>query len=181
LIYGGTGGVGHIALQIANILGANVYVTVANAEQAQLAKSLGAADVIDYKTETVEQYSARLTGGKGFEVVFDTVGNLNLVNAFQAAAINGIVVTTSSSLSIDVSPLLYKGLDFKVISMFLPLFTGQGRELYGQLLAQLIGWINEGRMKVLLDEKQFTFASIGQAHQWAEGGKAIGKVAVSNE
>lgn len=181
LIYGGTGGVGHIALQIARLLGAQVYATVANEQQAQVARRLGATDVIFYRQETAEQFTNRLTGGKGFAVVFDTVGNQNLVNSLQAAAVHGVVVTTGAFVSLDLSPLVYKGLDLKAISMFLPLLTGQGREQYSQLLHQLAEWLAGGKLTVLLDEERHSFAEVGAAHRRAESGQATGKVAIVKE
>jgi len=113
--------------------------------------------------------------------VFDTVGNSNLPNAFAAAAINGTVVTTGASLSLDLSPLLYKGLDFKVINMFLPLFTGQGQEQYGLDLQRLVNWIAQGKVKVLTHERVYRFEEIALAHQQAESGLSTGKIAIGNE
>src|SRR3989338_5376316 len=94
LIHGGVGGVGHIAIQLAKWCGAKVYTTVLKQEDFSLAKSLGADEVINAKEENVEKYVTRLTGDRGFDIVFDTVGGQNLDKSFIAAGINGSVVTT---------------------------------------------------------------------------------------
>jgi len=89
LIHGGVGGVGHVAMQLAKTLGARVATTVASAEAAVLAKSLGADETINYREEAVDAYTARLTAGLGFNVVLDTVGRDNLPNSFAALAEDG--------------------------------------------------------------------------------------------
>jgi NADPH2:quinone reductase len=77
LIQGGAGGVGHVAVQIAKALGAEVFAT-ASAEDAQIVQRFGAV-VIDYRHETAEQYVTRLTAGEGFDVVYDTAGGHHLM------------------------------------------------------------------------------------------------------
>lgn len=93
LVHGGSGGVGHVALQLAKHWGAEVYSTGGGEKQLELIEQLGAVG-INYKTETVEQYVAKHTGGAGFDVVFDSVGGANLTNSFEAAALNGQIATT---------------------------------------------------------------------------------------
>ena len=72
LIHGGAGGVGHVALQIARCIGAEVATTVSTDDKAQLARACGADHVIRYREEAVADYVARLTGGEGFDLVFDS-------------------------------------------------------------------------------------------------------------
>jgi len=73
LVHGGTGGVGHVAVQLAKYFEAEVYSTVGSDEQMEIIKSYG-AEPINYKTEQVEDYVKRHTNGAGFDVVYDTVG-----------------------------------------------------------------------------------------------------------
>lgn len=77
LIFGSVGGVGHLGLQFAKVLGAEVYATVSNDHQAEVAKDLGADYTINYKRETVDDMVANYTDGKGFDIVFDTIENMN--------------------------------------------------------------------------------------------------------
>lgn len=69
LIHAGTGGVGHIAIQLAKWAGAKVYTTISSDEKARLATALGADVVINYREEKVDDYVKRLTDGKGFDMV----------------------------------------------------------------------------------------------------------------
>lgn len=82
LIHAGTGGVGHVAVQLAKSCGARVAATVSSATKGELARSLGADEIINYREEKPEEYVARLTGRRGFDVVFDTVGGTNLDASF---------------------------------------------------------------------------------------------------
>ena len=96
LVHGGAGGVGHVAIQLAKARGAEVATTVSSGEKAALARSLGADHTIDYRAEPVDAYVARLTGGKGFDVIYDATGGSDIAASFQAARLNGEVVTIVS-------------------------------------------------------------------------------------
>ena len=65
LVHGGSGGVGHVALQLAKYFGADVYSTGGGDDQLALIEKLGATS-INYKTESVEDYVQKHTEGKGF-------------------------------------------------------------------------------------------------------------------
>ena len=78
LIHGGTGGVGHVAVQLAKWIGAKVYTTVSTPEKARIAKELGADVVINYKETPVKDYVNQYTDGKGFKYIFDTIDRENL-------------------------------------------------------------------------------------------------------
>ena len=179
LIHGGVGGVGHIAVQLAKSCGAKVYTTVLKNEDISLAKSFGADEVINAKEEDVEKYVARLTQGKGFDVVFDTVGGSNLDRSLFAAAMNGDVVTTVARSTHDLTPMHNKGLSLHVVFMLLPILTGIGREEHGKILSKVAEIVNQGKIKPLIDPHQFTLDQIGDAHKLLESGKAQGKVVLS--
>ena len=98
LVHGGTGGVGHVAVQLARHAGAETYATGTGADKLRTIEGYG-AKAIDYEAEAVADYVERHTGGKGFDVVFDTVGAENLAKSFEAAALNGQVATTVSCWS----------------------------------------------------------------------------------
>jgi len=176
LIHGGVGGVGHIAVQLAKSVGAKVYTTVVNSEDIALAKKLGADEVISVKEEDAEKYVQRLTEGRGFDVVFDTVGGPNLDHSFFATAMNGVVVTTAARSTHDLTPLHNKGLSLHVVFMLLPMLTHQGREMHGEILTKLAEIVDQGKLKPLIDPKHFTLKTVNEAHAYLESGKAKGKV-----
>ncbi len=179
LIYGGTGGVGHMGIQLAKWAGAKVYATVSSEEKAAIARSLGADVTINYRQTPVEDFVAEHTNGKGFDAVFDTVGNNNLQNAFKAAKLNGTVVSTVSLSKQDLTLLHAKGLTLHLVYMLIPMLHQINRAYHGKILAELADLVDKGRVRPLIDARSFTFNDIAAAHTYAESGKAIGKVVLS--
>lgn len=181
LIHGGAGGVGHIAIQLAKSLGAEVYTTVSSDEKAELALSIGANHVINYTKEGVIDYKNHYTNGKGFDLIFDTVGKDTLSHSFEAAALHGTVVTTNSRSSHDLSLLHSKALTLHVVFVLLPLLTGQGREQITQALSKIIALVSDNKIKPITDQRIFAFSEISNAHEYFESGKHIGKVLLIND
>ena len=117
LVYGATGGVGHIGVQLAKWSGATVYALVSSEEKGAIARQLGADFTINYRQQPVEEFVAEYTDGQGFDVVFDTVGNANLQEAFKAAKLNGTVASTVSLSTQDLTLLHAKGLTLHLVYM----------------------------------------------------------------
>jgi NADPH2:quinone reductase len=180
LVHGGTGGVGHVGVQLAKHLEAEVYTTVSTDEKAAMAKTLGADHVINYRQTDVKDYVARYTDGKGFDVVFDTIGTQVMDHSFQAAADNGTVVTIAARSTHDLSPLHGKGLTLHAVFMPIPLLKGYGRSAHGEILRRASKLAEDGELKPLVDTSDFSFEEIGEAHARLEAGQAVGKIAVAN-
>jgi NADPH2:quinone reductase len=92
LIHGGAGGVGHVAIQLAKAIGANVFTT-AREDNFAFVRDIGADVVIDYRNEDYVDVIMRETGGRGVDVVFDTIGGNTLARSPDALAQLGRVVT----------------------------------------------------------------------------------------
>ncbi|MBD3885058.1 zinc-dependent alcohol dehydrogenase family protein [Phormidium tenue FACHB-886] len=176
LIYGATGGVGHIGLQLAKWAGATVYALVSSEGKGALARKLGADFTINYRQQTVEEFVADHTNGQGFDVVFDTVGNDNLQNAFRAAKLNGTVVSIVSTSKQDLTLLHTKGLTLHLVYRLIPILHNVGRSQQGKILSQVAQLADAGHVHPLLDTRVFNFSEVTQAHQRAESGQALGKV-----
>ncbi|NJO72960.1 MAG: zinc-dependent alcohol dehydrogenase family protein [Leptolyngbyaceae cyanobacterium RM1_406_9] len=179
LVYGATGGVGHIGVQLAKWAGAKVYALVSNDEKAAIAHRLGADIIINYRKQPVEEFVAEHTDGQGFDVVFDTVGNDNLQNAFKAAKLNGTVVSIVSLSQQDLTLLHAKGLTLHLVFMLIPMLFNVNRIHHREILLKLAQIVDEGKIRPLLDPKTFSMAEIADAHQHAESGQAIGKVVLT--
>ncbi len=177
LVHGGTGGVGHVAVQLAKHFGADVYATGAGEKAMDIIRGYGAT-AIDYTREQVADYVDRHTSSAGFDVVFDSVGGANMSKSFEAAALNGQVATTVAMLELDLSPAHFKGLSLHVVFMLIPMLHDHGREAHGAILAQLGEIVDAGALKPLLDDQQFGLADVGRAHERLTSGKAVGKVVV---
>ncbi len=180
LVHGGSGGVGHVALQLAMHFGAEVFSTGGGEKQLAFIEQLGATP-INYKTETVEQYVAKHTGGTGFDVVFDSVGGANMTNSFEAAALNGQIASTVALCELDLSMAHFKGLSLHVVFMLIPMLHNVKREEHAKILRNLTQIIESGGLKPVLDEKRYSLEKVGQAHARLESGQATGKVVVEND
>lgn len=176
LIYGATGGVGHLGVQLAKWAGATVYALVSSDEKSAIAHQLGADFTINYRRTPVQKFVAEHTQDQGFDVVFDTVGNDNLQNAFKAVKVNGTVISLVSLSQQDLSLLHAKGLTLHLVYMLLPLLLRSNRSHHGKILAQIAHLVDRGQVRPLLDAQSFPFADIAAAHIYVESGAAIGKV-----
>ena len=177
LVHGGSGGVGHVALQLARHFGAQVCSTGGGDKQLELIKALGAT-AINYKTEAVADYVAEYSDGAGFDVVFDSVGGPNMANSFEAAALNGQVASTVAMVELDLSLAHFKGLSLHVVFMLIPMIHNYKREKHAEILRKLADIVDEGGLRPVLDEQRFSLKEAGKAHDRLSSGQAIGKVVV---
>ena len=177
LVHGGAGGVGHVAVQIAVALGAEVFAT-GSPTQADTIRGFGATP-IDYTTATVEQYVERHTGGAGFDVVYDTVGGAVLDASFKAARMyGGHVVSCLGWGTHALAPLSFRAATYSGVFTLIPLLTGQGRANHGHILREAAKLAEAGKLLPLLDERRFDRGTALQAHQAIETGTARGKIVV---
>ncbi len=180
LIIGGTGGVGHQAVQLGKILGAKVTAVVSSNEQGEIAKSLGADQVIQRHETPLEKYCEVAGVKNGFDVIFDTVGGPNLENDWDLVRPNGQVVTTTSMESHDLTPVHMKGISLHVVFMLLPMLTNQDQKRHQKILKFLTDQVNEGKIRPLMDKKKFDLSEINEAHAYFESGQHMGKIIIDN-
>jgi len=163
LIHGGAGGVGTIAIQIAKAIGARV-ITTALARDHEFVRSLGADEAIDFATEDYVNAVARLTGGEGVNVVFDTIGGETLTRSPLALAAFGRVV---SLVDVAQPQNLIEAWGKNAAYHFV--FTRQNR---GKLDA-LTRLVERGLVKPVLGAT-LPLARMGEAHELLENGGARG-------
>ncbi len=178
LVQGGTGGVGHVVVQLAKHLGADVYATVRGEKAFDVIKSYGATP-IDYTAEKIEDFVAKHTDGAGFDVVYDTVGGANMVNSFEASSLNANVVTTVSMLELDLTLAHFKGLSLHVVFMLIPMLHNHKRHVHGEILSQLADIADAGALVPLLDAQDFDLGNVGVAYDRLSSGQAMGKVVIT--
>ncbi len=179
LVHGGSGGVGHVAIQIAKQAGATVCATASTAEKMALALELGTDAAINYREQSVADYVGAHTGGAGFDVVFDTVGGDNLARCFEAASLYGAVVGILGRGPADLGAAFIKGLTIHMVFQPLPLLHDVGRVRHGQILREVARLADEGKIRPLLDPERFAFTEVADAHRRLESGQAVGKVVLS--
>lgn len=88
LVHGGAGGVGGFAVQLARVAGLQVYATCSR-HNFNFVKDLGAYEVIDYKSEDVNEKIMDLTAGRGVDYIVDTVGPENATASLDILAFGG--------------------------------------------------------------------------------------------
>ncbi|THD56335.1 zinc-dependent alcohol dehydrogenase family protein [Phenylobacterium sp.] len=177
LVQAGAGGVGHVAVQIAKAFGADVFATY-RGQRADFLRSLGATP-IDIEAMTVEAYVAEHTAGRGFDLVYDTLGGPILDASFAAARKFGHVVSCLGWGNHALAPLSFKGGTYSGVFTLLPLLTGEGRARHGAILAEAARLVEAGKLAPRLDPRAFDLATAGDAHAAISEGNADGKVVVS--
>lgn len=176
LIHAGAGGVGHIAVQIALARGAQVFATVSDSKK-EIVEGFGATP-IDYRAASVAEYVDANTEGKGFDVVFDTVGGATLDASFLAVKrYSGRVVSALGWGTHSLAPLSFRAATYSGVFTLMPLLTGEGRAHQGWVLAQAAELVQAGKLKPLLNLKKFSPANIDAAYAQVENG-SLGKVVI---
>ncbi|KAA1011056.1 zinc-dependent alcohol dehydrogenase family protein [Paraburkholderia panacisoli] len=179
LVQGGSGGVGHIAVQLAHALGAEVYAT-ASAHHAELVRQLGATP-IDYRAQTVEQYVAAYTDGEGFDLVVDTVGGATLDASFAAVKHFGHVVSALGWGTHALAPLSFREAAYSGIFTLYPLLTGHCRSHHGEMMRAATRLVESGNLAPVVDPRRFDLHTAEQAYELVSSGTARVKVVVEVE
>lgn len=177
LVHAAAGGVGHLLVQIAKRRGARVIGTVSTEEKARLAREAGADEVILYTQTDFEAETRRLTGGKGVEVVYDSVGKTTFDKSLNCLKPRGCMVLYGQSsgpvLPLDPQVLNTKGSLF-LTRPSLGHYVADRTELL-QRTGDLFAWMAAGELEVRIDQI-FPLAEAGEAHRYLEGRKTRGKV-----
>jgi NADPH2:quinone reductase len=178
LVQGGTGGVGHIAVQLAKAAGATVFVTVANEESVSVARELGADVAIVAGTSTPQEIVTEHTNGRGFDVIFDTVGGAALDAAFQMIRPTGDIVTVVGAAPHNLAPLYLRGANLHTVLVLVPIMFGIGVEKQGYILDQIRELVDAGHITPILDPRHFSLHTVADAHRLLEAGQSTGKLVI---
>jgi len=171
----GAGGVGHAVIQLARAFGAEVFAVDGASKAAQI-RAWGATP-IDRDT-SVESYVAEHTGGRGFDVVYDTVGGSGLDASFQAIRRFGRVVSALGWGTHALAPLSFRAGTYSGVFTLLPLLSGEGREHHGAILRDVSRLAEEGKLEPFVDARHFGLDDVEAAHALLERREARGKVVI---
>jgi len=177
LVHGGAGGVGHMAVQIAVALGAQVYAT-GSPGQREIISGYGAT-FIDYHTTTVEEYVQEHTDGEGFDVVYDTVGGATLDASFAATRrYHGHVVSCLGWGNHALAPLSFRSASYSGVFTLWPLLSGKDRAQHGNIMRQATSLAARGKIVVQVDPRRFDTSQVDQAYDIIDAGAGRGKLVV---
>ena len=176
LVHAGAGGVGHMVVQLAKIFGADVYATVSS-QKADIVKSFGATP-IDYKTESVEDYVNQYTNGKGFDIIYDTVGGQSLDDSFKAIRHYGQIASCYAFGTHALATSSLRSASLHGVFVLHPMIGNEGRKHHSDILKETTKLIEEGKLKPIIDPRKFTLDNAMEAHKAVSDGSAIGKIVV---
>jgi NADPH2:quinone reductase len=175
LVHAAAGGVGLLLIQLLVEAGATVIGTCSSPEKEKLAREAGAAHVLGYDAFADE--ARQLTGGRGCDVVYDSVGQTTFDKGFNCLAPRGMMALYGQS-SGPIGPFDPQTLNAKG-SLFLtrPSLNHHiiTRAELLQRSEELLGWIRDGKVK-LRTEFEFPLKDASEAHRALEGRKTTGKV-----
>jgi NADPH2:quinone reductase len=177
LIHAAAGGVGLLLVQMAHHIGARVIATVSTEAKAKLAREAGADDIILYTQTDFEAETKRLTGGKGVNVVYDSVGETTFDKGLNLLRPRGMMVLYGASSGavapIDPIVLTQKGSLF-LTRPSLGHYIATPQDLQ-QRASAVFAMIGSGKLKLRI-EHIYPLAQAQQAHRDLEGRKTTGKL-----
>jgi len=177
LVHAAAGGVGLLLVQMAHDIGARVIATVSTEQKAKLAREAGADEVILYTQSDFEEETKRLTGGKGVDVVYDSVGKTTFEKGLSILRPRGMMVLFGGSSGavppFDLIALSQKG-SLYVTRPTLGHYTATREELVARSGA-VFGMLASGKLKLRV-EHTYPLAEAQQAHRDLEGRKTTGKL-----
>ncbi|MBI3698449.1 MAG: quinone oxidoreductase [Acidobacteria bacterium] len=177
LVHAAAGGVGLLLIQMAKMRGARVFGTVSTEEKARLAREAGADEAILYTSQDFQAETMRLTGGKGVDVVYDSVAKTTWEKSLHSLRPRGMLVLygNASGAAPAIDPLLLSQRG----SLFLTRpklgdYTATREELL-QRAGDVLGWVASGKLKLRI-EHVYPLEQAAEAQQALEGRRTTGKV-----
>jgi NADPH2:quinone reductase len=181
LVQGGSSGIGVTAIQMAKAAGAQVIVTVGNADKAQACLALGADHAIDYKTQDFVAEVKRLTAGKGVDVILDMVAGSYVAREIDCLAEDGrlaiIAVQGGVKSEIHAGLVLRRRLTITG-STLRPRPVAFKTAIAEQLQRHVWPQIESGAIVPVI-YKTFEAAHADQAHALMESNQHIGKIVLT--
>ncbi|CDS06679.1 hypothetical protein LRAMOSA09206 [Lichtheimia ramosa] len=184
LVTAAAGGAGMFAVQLAKLAGNHVIGTCSSDDKVAMLKSLGCDRVINYKKEDFKTV-LRKEYPKGIDIIFESVGGKFFDICLKSLAtkgrliVIGMMATYSSKGGMagdQLSTIQLLGRSRTVAGFFLPDY----QNLWGEHMSRLIELINQGKLKVQLDNGGLKgIEQIVDAVEYLQSGKNVGKVVVS--
>lgn len=177
LVHAGAGGVGMAAIQLAHRAGATVLATASSEEKLKRLQPLGLDHGIDYRSDDFVAAVRELTGGRGVDLVVDSIGGSTLARSIEAAAYRGRVVSVGSTARepdrIDAG-LLRPG-NKTLVGVFFGAELALHHARVHPMVARHIADATSGALEIVID-RAFPLAEAAAAHAWVESRRAFGRV-----
>ena len=176
LVLGASGGVGLAAVQIGKQMGAQVVAAASSDEKLNICRQAGADDVINYSYQELKETAKSMTNGRGFDVIYDPIGDRYAEPAVRSLAWGGryLVVgfAAGKPSAIPMNLPLLKGAS--IIGVFWGAFAQKEPQESMMNFRQILKWIKDGKIKQHIN-KEYPLAQGAQAIQDLMDRKVIGK------
>ena len=177
LVHAAAGGTGGLVVQMAKLRGATVFGTTSSDEKARQIRDLGADEAILYTTQDFEAEVKRLTGGRGVDVVYDSVGKTTFDKSLASLRPRGTMALFGQS-SGSVPPV-----DPTILNTRGSLFLTRPNLAHHVLTRDELLWragdvlnyVGSGAIKIRIS-KIYPLADVATAHRDLEGRKTTGKL-----
>ena len=177
LVHAAAGGAGRLIVQMAKMAGARVLGTTSTEAKAEIARQAGIDEVIFYTKQDFEVEVKRLTGGRGVDVVYDSVGAPTYMQGLNCLRPRGMMVLFGQSGGkvppIDPTILNTKGSLF-LTRPSLAHYCANREELLWRA-GDVLQWIASGKLKLAID-RTYPLAQVAQAHRDMESRATAGKI-----
>ena len=177
LVHAAAGGTGRLLVQVARLRGARVNGTVSTDEKEHLARAAGANEIIRYTQTEFDAPARRFTGGRGVDVVYDSVGKTTFEKSLASLRPRGSMVLfgQSSGAVPPVDPQILN----RMGSLFLTRpslgwYIADRAELM-QRAGDIFSWVAAGKLALAID-KVFPLSDAARAHEYLESRQSKGKV-----
>jgi len=177
LVHAAAGGAGALVVQMAKLRGATVYGTAGSPQKLEVAKAAGCDAVINYNTEDFEVEVKRLTGNRGVDVIYDSVGQSTFSKGLNIIRPRGMMVLFGQSSGpvapFDPNILNPKG-SLYLTRPSLGAYISTREELDWRA-GEVLSSVGEGKLKLRID-KIYPLADAPQAHRDLESRNTAGKL-----
>ena len=180
LVHAGAGGTGHIAVQLAAVLGARVATTVSSEAKIELVTKLGAERAIAYRSEDFTEVAREWSDGRGVDVALDNLGAEVFRKTIGAMAPYGRLVTLMGMPGDDDNETAYvQNLTVHNVMMLTPMLLGLQARLDHQatLVARGLQMLARGELQVVIDSR-YAIDDIVAAHVRLDNGSSTGKIVI---
>ena len=177
LVLGATGGVGLAAIQLAKAAGATVFATASSNDKLEQLRQYGLDHGINYVADDLAKTVMEITGGKGVDLVVDSVGGETLVKSVAALAYRGRISWVGDA-GRDPNPPdvgMIKGKNARLTGVFLGAEMGFNPQRTHDMIDGLLARVAKKELTVVTD-RVFHLAEAADAHRYIESRKAFGRV-----
>lgn len=177
LVHAAAGGVGQLLVQLAKRRGARVLATVSTEQKAELARKAGADEVILYSEKDFESEVKRLTGGKGVNVVYDSVGQATFLKSLECLSLRGFLVSfgQSSGKIPDFDPAILGRKGSLYLTRPSLFHYIADRESLERRASDVLSWVSKGELRLHIGDT-VALCDASDAHRRLEARKTTGKV-----